>query len=74
MNPLHYSHVLTWCSFYLSQNIWRGILSNVSAVEETTDFFKSGAASMDVVRCRYYSLVISEHRWQQVFILIYEQV
>ncbi|XP_043964383.1 mitochondrial 10-formyltetrahydrofolate dehydrogenase [Gambusia affinis] len=32
------------------RNIWKGILSNVGAVEETTDFFKSGAASMDVVR------------------------
>uniref|UniRef100_A0A668AEF5 10-formyltetrahydrofolate dehydrogenase n=1 Tax=Myripristis murdjan TaxID=586833 RepID=A0A668AEF5_9TELE len=30
--------------------IWRGILSNVPAIEDTTDFFKSGAASMDVVR------------------------
>ncbi|XP_051974459.1 mitochondrial 10-formyltetrahydrofolate dehydrogenase isoform X1 [Xyrauchen texanus] len=30
--------------------IWKGILSNVPAVEDTTDFFKSGAASMDVVR------------------------
>uniref|UniRef100_A0A8C7UND3 10-formyltetrahydrofolate dehydrogenase n=1 Tax=Oncorhynchus mykiss TaxID=8022 RepID=A0A8C7UND3_ONCMY len=32
------------------QDIWKGILSNVAAIEETTDFFKSGAASMDVVR------------------------
>ncbi|XP_051809873.1 mitochondrial 10-formyltetrahydrofolate dehydrogenase [Acanthochromis polyacanthus] len=32
------------------RNIWKGILSNVSAIEDTTDFFKSGAASMDVVR------------------------
>lgn len=32
------------------RNIWKGILSNVPAVEDTTDFFKSGAASMDVVR------------------------
>ncbi|XP_019955399.2 mitochondrial 10-formyltetrahydrofolate dehydrogenase [Paralichthys olivaceus] len=32
------------------KNIWKGILSNVSAIEDTTDFFKSGAASMDVVR------------------------
>uniref|UniRef100_A0A3B3YX64 10-formyltetrahydrofolate dehydrogenase n=1 Tax=Poecilia mexicana TaxID=48701 RepID=A0A3B3YX64_9TELE len=32
------------------RNIWKGILSNVGAIEETTDFFKSGAASMDVVR------------------------
>ncbi|KAK7878913.1 hypothetical protein WMY93_030847 [Mugilogobius chulae] len=30
--------------------IWKGILSNVAAIEDTTDFFKSGAASMDVVR------------------------
>ncbi|XP_076023577.1 mitochondrial 10-formyltetrahydrofolate dehydrogenase-like [Genypterus blacodes] len=30
--------------------IWKGILSNVTAIEDTTDFFKSGAASMDVVR------------------------
>ncbi|TDG96869.1 hypothetical protein EPR50_G00234380 [Perca flavescens] len=32
------------------RDIWKGILSNVPAVEDTTDFFKSGAASMDVVR------------------------
>ncbi|KAE8615186.1 hypothetical protein XENTR_v10008436 [Xenopus tropicalis] len=32
------------------RNIWKGILSNVSVIENTTDFFKSGAASMDVVR------------------------
>uniref|UniRef100_A0A3B5KUL9 10-formyltetrahydrofolate dehydrogenase n=2 Tax=Xiphophorus couchianus TaxID=32473 RepID=A0A3B5KUL9_9TELE len=32
------------------KNIWKGILSNVGTIEETTDFFKSGAASMDVVR------------------------
>ncbi|KAM4615603.1 mitochondrial 10-formyltetrahydrofolate dehydrogenase [Polymixia lowei] len=32
------------------RGIWRGILSNVPAIEDTTDFFKSGAASMDVVR------------------------
>lgn len=36
--------------FFKSQNIWKGILSNVPAIEDTTDFFKSGAASMDVVR------------------------
>ncbi|XP_072529046.1 mitochondrial 10-formyltetrahydrofolate dehydrogenase isoform X1 [Salminus brasiliensis] len=30
--------------------IWKGILSNVPVIEDTTDFFKSGAASMDVVR------------------------
>ncbi|KAG7235822.1 hypothetical protein INR49_002121 [Caranx melampygus] len=33
-----------------ASNIWKGILSNVPAIEDTTDFFKSGAASMDVVR------------------------
>ncbi|XP_070784753.1 mitochondrial 10-formyltetrahydrofolate dehydrogenase [Enoplosus armatus] len=32
------------------RNIWKGILSNIPAIEDTTDFFKSGAASMDVVR------------------------
>lgn len=32
------------------RTIWKSILSNVAAVEDTTDFFKSGAASMDVVR------------------------
>ncbi|XP_071358976.1 mitochondrial 10-formyltetrahydrofolate dehydrogenase [Trachinotus anak] len=32
------------------RNIWKGILSNVPAIEDNTDFFKSGAASMDVVR------------------------
>uniref|UniRef100_A0A1A8NYZ3 Aldehyde dehydrogenase 1 family, member L2 n=1 Tax=Nothobranchius pienaari TaxID=704102 RepID=A0A1A8NYZ3_9TELE len=32
------------------RNVWKGILSNVAAIEDTTDFFKSGAASMDVVR------------------------
>ncbi|XP_034019646.1 mitochondrial 10-formyltetrahydrofolate dehydrogenase [Thalassophryne amazonica] len=30
--------------------IWKGILSNVPVIEDATDFFKSGAASMDVVR------------------------
>ncbi|XP_072309496.1 mitochondrial 10-formyltetrahydrofolate dehydrogenase [Eucyclogobius newberryi] len=30
--------------------VWKGILSNVATIEDTTDFFKSGAASMDVVR------------------------
>nr|XP_033806706.1 mitochondrial 10-formyltetrahydrofolate dehydrogenase isoform X2 [Geotrypetes seraphini] len=30
--------------------IWKGILSNISDVDGPTDFFKSGAASMDVVR------------------------
>ncbi|XP_069620316.1 mitochondrial 10-formyltetrahydrofolate dehydrogenase [Ranitomeya imitator] len=32
------------------RDIWKGILSNVAIIEDTTDFFKSGAASMDVVR------------------------
>ncbi|XP_070709739.1 mitochondrial 10-formyltetrahydrofolate dehydrogenase [Pempheris klunzingeri] len=32
------------------RNIWKGILSNIPAIGDTTDFFKSGAASMDVVR------------------------
>ncbi|KAL0962637.1 hypothetical protein UPYG_G00343120 [Umbra pygmaea] len=32
------------------RDIWKAILSNVAIIEETTDFFKSGAASMDVVR------------------------
>uniref|UniRef100_A0A3Q4HJQ6 10-formyltetrahydrofolate dehydrogenase n=1 Tax=Neolamprologus brichardi TaxID=32507 RepID=A0A3Q4HJQ6_NEOBR len=30
--------------------VWQSILSNVSQIEDSTDFFKSGAASMDVVR------------------------
>lgn len=30
--------------------VWKGILSNVEEIEDSTDFFKSGAASMDVVR------------------------
>lgn len=30
--------------------VWKGILSNVAEIVESTDFFKSGAASMDVVR------------------------
>ncbi|XP_066119503.1 mitochondrial 10-formyltetrahydrofolate dehydrogenase [Saccopteryx bilineata] len=30
--------------------IWAGILSNVPIIEDSTDFFKSGARSMDVVR------------------------
>uniref|UniRef100_A0A4W3HQW0 10-formyltetrahydrofolate dehydrogenase n=1 Tax=Callorhinchus milii TaxID=7868 RepID=A0A4W3HQW0_CALMI len=30
--------------------IWKGILSTVDTIEDSTDFFKSGAASMDVVR------------------------
>ncbi|XP_063783831.1 mitochondrial 10-formyltetrahydrofolate dehydrogenase [Pseudophryne corroboree] len=32
------------------RDMWKGILSNVAVIEDTTDFFKSGAASMDVVR------------------------
>nr|XP_060632894.1 mitochondrial 10-formyltetrahydrofolate dehydrogenase isoform X1 [Anolis sagrei ordinatus] len=32
------------------KSIWKGILSNVAVLEDTTDFFKSGASSMDVVR------------------------
>ncbi|XP_039108814.1 mitochondrial 10-formyltetrahydrofolate dehydrogenase isoform X1 [Hyaena hyaena] len=30
--------------------IWAGILSNVPVIKDSTDFFKSGASSMDVVR------------------------
>ncbi|KAJ0023319.1 hypothetical protein NQD34_003218 [Periophthalmus magnuspinnatus] len=30
--------------------VWQSILTNVSQVQDSTDFFKSGAASMDVVR------------------------
>ncbi|XP_070264059.1 mitochondrial 10-formyltetrahydrofolate dehydrogenase [Myotis yumanensis] len=30
--------------------IWAGILSNIPVIEDSTDFFKSGASSMDVVR------------------------
>ncbi|XP_069847888.1 mitochondrial 10-formyltetrahydrofolate dehydrogenase isoform X2 [Dipodomys merriami] len=30
--------------------IWAGILSNIPMIEDSTDFFKSGASSMDVVR------------------------
>ncbi|MEQ2210738.1 Cytosolic 10-formyltetrahydrofolate dehydrogenase [Xenoophorus captivus] len=30
--------------------VWKTILTNVSLIEDSTDFFKSGAASMDVVR------------------------
>nr|XP_020660065.1 mitochondrial 10-formyltetrahydrofolate dehydrogenase [Pogona vitticeps] len=32
------------------KSIWKGILSNVAVIDDTTDFFKSGASSMDVVR------------------------
>ncbi|CAL8335692.1 unnamed protein product [Merluccius merluccius] len=30
--------------------VWQSILTNVAEIEDSTDFFKSGAASMDVVR------------------------
>lgn len=30
--------------------VWKSILTNVEKIEDSTDFFKSGAASMDVVR------------------------
>uniref|UniRef100_A0AAQ6ALU2 10-formyltetrahydrofolate dehydrogenase n=1 Tax=Amphiprion ocellaris TaxID=80972 RepID=A0AAQ6ALU2_AMPOC len=30
--------------------VWQSILTNVSQIDDSTDFFKSGAASMDVVR------------------------
>ncbi|CAG10748.1 unnamed protein product [Tetraodon nigroviridis] len=30
--------------------VWHSILSNASQIEDSTDFFKAGAASMDVVR------------------------
>ncbi|XP_037535082.1 cytosolic 10-formyltetrahydrofolate dehydrogenase [Nematolebias whitei] len=30
--------------------VWQSILSNLNQIEDSTDFFKSGAASMDVVR------------------------
>ncbi|XP_012684841.1 cytosolic 10-formyltetrahydrofolate dehydrogenase [Clupea harengus] len=30
--------------------VWKSILSNVDQIDDSTDFFKSGAASMDVVR------------------------
>ncbi|XP_051931050.1 cytosolic 10-formyltetrahydrofolate dehydrogenase [Hippocampus zosterae] len=32
------------------KSVWHSILTNVSHIEDSTDFFKSGAASMDVVR------------------------
>lgn len=32
------------------QSAWKRILPNVPDVEDSTDFFKSGAASVDVVR------------------------
>ncbi|KAM4581726.1 cytosolic 10-formyltetrahydrofolate dehydrogenase [Fundulus diaphanus] len=30
--------------------VWKSILTNVNQIDDSTDFFKSGAASMDVVR------------------------
>ena len=33
------------------QGAWKRILPSVPEVDESTDFFKSGAASVDVVRC-----------------------
>ncbi|XP_023682611.2 cytosolic 10-formyltetrahydrofolate dehydrogenase isoform X1 [Paramormyrops kingsleyae] len=30
--------------------VWKSILTNLDVIEDSTDFFKSGAASMDVVR------------------------
>ncbi|XP_062312341.1 cytosolic 10-formyltetrahydrofolate dehydrogenase [Osmerus eperlanus] len=32
------------------RDVWKSILTNVAQIEDSTDFFKSGAASMDVVR------------------------
>ncbi|XP_066554472.1 cytosolic 10-formyltetrahydrofolate dehydrogenase [Amia ocellicauda] len=32
------------------RGVWKGILTNVADIQDSTDFFKSGAASMDVVR------------------------
>ncbi|KAK7144551.1 hypothetical protein R3I94_010844 [Phoxinus phoxinus] len=32
------------------REVWKSILTNVEKIEDTTEFFKSGAASMDVVR------------------------
>lgn len=36
------------CVFF--QVVWKSILTNVEMIDDSTDFFKSGAASMDVVR------------------------
>lgn len=41
------SRVFTTPAF---QGAWKRILPNVVEVEDSTDFFKSGAASLDVVR------------------------
>ena len=38
----------------MTQAVWKSILSNVDQIDDSTDFFKSGAASMDVVRCALY--------------------
>lgn len=45
--------------FFYIQDIWKGILTNVTVIEDATDFFKSGAASMDVVR----SVVFKHFLW-----------
>ena len=38
------------------KDVWKSILTNVAKIEDSTDFFKSGAASMDVVRyCKHFS-------------------
>ena len=39
---------------YFFQNVWAGILG-FSEIEGETDFFKSGAGSMDVVRYGHLS-------------------
>ena len=36
--------------FSYRQAVWQSILTNVAEIQDSTDFFKSGAASMDVVR------------------------
>lgn len=38
------------CLSVFTQLVWKSILSNVEMIDDSTDFFKSGAASMDVVR------------------------
>lgn len=35
---------------FVFQSTWMRILPNIPQVEDSTDFFKSGAASVDVVR------------------------
>uniref|UniRef100_A0A8C7Y7P7 10-formyltetrahydrofolate dehydrogenase n=1 Tax=Oryzias sinensis TaxID=183150 RepID=A0A8C7Y7P7_9TELE len=37
-------------AFAEQMRVWPSILTNVGQIEDSTDFFKSGAASMDVVR------------------------